>query len=84
MKARQPKKIVHHETCASLLALIEMGKARVFKTHTEYGPEYAVVSASGSPIGIIGPKYTYMFEKMLTERGSGDGLFEGYDQTSWP
>lgn len=80
----QQKKIVSYGTCQALVAMIEMGKARVIKEYSEEGPVYTVFSASMSPIGIISEKYRFMFEKMLSERGSGDGLFDGFSQTTRP
>lgn len=79
---RLPKKIFLRQGCESLLALAEMGKVRIIKEHTNDGPVYFAVSASGAPIGIIGERYKYMFENLLLEKGSGDGLFDGCSQTS--
>ena len=84
MKPRPQKKIVSLETSQALVSMIEMGKVRIFKEHTSEGPVLTVVSASGSPIGVIGERYKYMFEKFLVEQGSGDGLFEGCSQTTLP
>ena len=78
------KKIVSHETAQKLVAMIEMGKVRIIKEHTPDGAVMTVFSASGSPIGIIGEKYKYLFEAALIRYGSGDGLLEGYHQTTRP
>lgn len=76
------KKIVDRHTAKSLLALVKMGKARIVKEHTVDGPEYAVFSASGTPCGIIGKRWEYLFEAALIRQGSGDGLLEGCSQTA--
>ena len=85
MKLRQPKKIVSLEIAHNLVAMIEMGKVRIFKEHTPNdGVVLTAVSASGSPIGIIGERYRYMFEAAMLRYGSGDGLFDGCSQTTLP
>jgi hypothetical protein len=81
MKAKQQRKIVDRHTVESLIVLIGMGRARVVKEHTADGPEYAVFSASGTPLGIAGERWKYMFEAAFIEHGAGDGLFEGCSQT---
>lgn len=78
------KKIVSLETAQALIAMIEMGKVRIFKEHTPDGAVLRAVSASGYPIGIIGERYRYMFEKMIETHGSEDGLFAGHSQTTLP
>lgn len=78
------RKIADRSTAESLLALIRMGKARVVKEHTGDGPEYAVFSASGTPIGIAGKRWVYLFEAALIQQGAGDGLFDGCSQTVRP
>ena len=75
------KKIVDRHSAESLLALVKMGKARVVKEHTDCGPEYACFSSSGTPIGVIGARWAYLFEAALIQQGAGDGLFEGHSQT---
>jgi hypothetical protein len=76
------KKIIDYASCQSLLALVNMGKVRIVKEHTESGPLLIAVSASGNTIGAIGERYKYLFETVISERGSGDGLFEGCSQTT--
>lgn len=83
-KPRVFKKIVSRETAQALVAMIEMGKVRVFKEHTPDGAVLTAVSASGSPIGVIGERYRYMFETALEVHGSEDGLFAGHSQTTLP
>jgi hypothetical protein len=75
------KKIIDRERVESLLALAEMGKARIVKEHTDNGPVYAVFSASGTPLGTVDKRWAYMFEASLLRGGSGDGLFDGFSQT---
>lgn len=83
-KPRALKKIVSRETAQALIAMIEMGKARIFKEHTPNdGAVLTAVSASGYPIGIIGERYRYLFEKAMIDYGSGDGFF-GDSQTTLP
>jgi hypothetical protein len=70
--------------CRKLLTLIEQGEARIIKEFKDGTPVLVVVSASGAPIGVVASKYGYLFEPALLERGSGDGLFEGFSQTTIP
>jgi hypothetical protein len=70
--------------CRKLLTLIEQGKARIIKEFKDGSPALVAVSASGAPIGVVARKYVYLFEPVLLERGSGDGLFEGFSQTTIP
>ena len=79
---RVQKKINDHETALSLRELIRMGKATVTKEHSLDGPIYRAYSVSGTFIGIVGPKYKYLFESALLEHGAGDGLFEGQSQST--
>jgi hypothetical protein len=76
------KRIVARETCQSLIAMVAMGKVQVIKEHTLEGPVYSVISKRGTPLGVIDDRYKFMFEKLLFERGSEDGLFEGCSQTT--
>lgn len=78
------KKITDRHACEALLTLIRIGRAKVVKEHGEGGPNYFIFSASGASIGKIGEKYKYMFEEAVINRGSGDGLFEGFSQTVKP
>ena len=82
MKSPTPKKIVSFDTIQSLAALVDMGQVRVIKEHTSDGPLLIAVSRSGKTLGAIGERYKYLFEAKISERGSGDGLFEGCSQTS--
>ena len=76
------KKIVDRQSAESLRALIRMGKARAVKEHSDGESHIAVYSASGGMIGLIGERYRYMFEAALLEQGAGDGLLEGFNQTT--
>lgn len=76
------KKIVDRETADKLRELVRMGKARVVKEYVNGEPEIFVYSPRASLMAIIGDRYKYMFEAALIEQGSGDGLLEGFDQTT--
>ena len=82
MKPNHRKKIFTREACESVLAMVNMGKVRIIKEHTPDGPVYVAESVSGTPIWVIGERYNYLFEKVLSERGAGDGLFESLPQTT--
>lgn len=75
-------KIVDREASEKLLALVRMGKARVVKEYVNHDPEIFIYSASGTLIAMIGMRYRYLFEAELIKHGSGDGLLEGYHQTT--
>ena len=81
-KPRIAKKSIALQTCESLLAMVNKGKVRIVKEHTPSGPIYIAYSTSGTHIGIVNDRYKYMFEKVIFERGSGDGLFKGFSQTT--
>lgn len=68
--------------CRKLLTFIEQGEARIIKEFKDGSPVLVVVCASGAPIGVVARKYAHLFEAALLERGSGDGLFEGFSQTT--
>jgi hypothetical protein len=77
------KKVADLKTANRLRALVRMGKARVVKELVSgEDPKLFVESASGAPMALVGQRYRYMFEAALIEQGSGDGLFEGFHQTT--
>lgn len=78
------KKIVDRETAEKLREMIRMGKARVVKEYVAGEPELFVYSPSASLMAVIGGRYRYMFEAALIEQGSGDGLLDGFHQTTAP
>ena len=78
------KKVVDLETITNLRKLVRVGKARVVKEFIDGEPEIFVRSPSGILLGHIGQKYKYMFEAVLIEKGSGDALLKGFDQTTAP
>jgi hypothetical protein len=69
-------------SCEKLATLVKMGKAQVVKEFNNGNPNYLIFSASGSQIGAISKEYQYLFADALNERGAGDGLWPGLDQTT--
>ena len=76
------KRGVDRKAAIRLRELVRIGKARVVKEYISGEPELFVRSPSGSLMAIIGERHRYMFEAALIEQGAGDGLLDGFDQTT--
>jgi hypothetical protein len=81
---RKMKHVNDWQTAHHLRDLVYAGKARVIKKYVDGNPELFIRSPSGTLMGIAGCCYRYLFEALLANHGSGDGLLDGFHQTTAP